>query len=151
LPGGSAPDMAHLKSLDVSVALMPLIRGSIQVNKVTLVDPVVLLERLADGRANWQFSAAAAPSAGAAASNSPEANAGAGSIPPVSVDNFTIENGTIIYRSGPTQERIEALNATVTARSLSGPFGAAGDAKLAGIPAKFQASVGALGAGPTAL
>ncbi len=151
LPGGSAPDMARLKSLDVSVALVPLIIGSIQVNKVTLVDPLVLLERLADGRANWQFAAVSGASNSIGAAGNPEASGGTGAIPAVSVDNFTIENGTIIYRSGPTQERIEALNAIVSARSLSGPFGAAGDAKLAGIPAKFEASVGALGAGPTAL
>jgi hypothetical protein len=41
--------MARLKSLDISVALMPLISGNVQVTKVTLVDPEVELERLADG------------------------------------------------------------------------------------------------------
>src|SRR5215468_2292595 len=55
LPGGSSPDMARLRSLDVRVALMPLLGGRIQVTRVTLVDPVILLERLPDGRANWQF------------------------------------------------------------------------------------------------
>src|SRR5215468_10018348 len=55
MPGAATPDMARLKSLDISVALMPLLGGTIKVTKVTLVDPVILLERLPDGRANWQF------------------------------------------------------------------------------------------------
>ena len=60
LQGASTPDMARLKSLDISVALMPLISGNVQVTKVTLVDPEVELERLADGRVNWIFAPTAA-------------------------------------------------------------------------------------------
>jgi uncharacterized protein involved in outer membrane biogenesis len=156
IEGGSTKDMAQLKSLDVSVALIPLISGNIQVTKVTLVDPVVLLEQLPDGRANWQFappSGATAGTTGQPSSSQGGAGGGAGGgvVPAVSVDNFSIENGTIIYRSGATEERIEALTAAVTARSLKGPFTAAGSAKLSGVPAKFDVAVGALGAGPTDL
>jgi uncharacterized protein involved in outer membrane biogenesis len=152
LPGASAPDMAKLKSLDVSVALMPLISGNIQVTKVTLVDPVVLLEKLPDGRANWQF--VPGPQAGAQAGTAAAPGTpapGGGSMPAISVDNFAIKNGTIIYRAGGSEERIEALNAAVAARSLAGPFTASGDAKLAGILAHFDASVGTIGGGPTNL
>lgn len=149
LPGASTADMAQLKSLDVSVALMPLIHGAIQVTKVTLVDPVVLLEKLPDGRANWVFKPAGA--AGAPALPQPGAPAASGSSPAISVDNFAIENGTIIYRSGATAERIEALNAAVSARSLKGPFTAAGEARAAGIPTKFSIAVGALDSGPAPL
>src|SRR5215469_1863556 len=152
LPGASAPDMAKLKSLDVSVALMPLISGNIQVTKVTLVDPVVLLEKLPDGRANWQF--VPGPQAGAQAGTTAAPGTpapGGGSMPAISVDNFAINNGTIIYRAGGTEERIEALNAAVAARSLAGPFTASGDAKLAGILAHFDVAVGTIGGGPTNL
>src|SRR5581483_10350280 len=58
IQGGSTADMARLKSLDVSVSLIPLLSGNVQVTRVTLVDPVVLLETLPDGRANWQFTPA---------------------------------------------------------------------------------------------
>lgn len=152
LPGASAPDMAKLKSLDVSVALMPLIGGNVQVTKVTLVDPVVLLEKLPDGRVNWQFVPGAGAGANAGTTAAPGTPApGGGSMPAISVDNFAIVNGTIIYRAGAVEERIEALNAAVTARSLVGPFTAKGDAKLAGILTRFDAAVGAIGGGPTNL
>jgi uncharacterized protein involved in outer membrane biogenesis len=152
LPGASAPDMAKLKSLDVSVALIPLVSGNIRVTKVTLIDPVVLLEKLPDGGMNWQFvpgSQAGATAGTMAAPGTPAP--GGGSMPAISVDNFAIVNGTVIYRAGGTEERIEALNAAVTARSLAGPFSATGDAKLAGILARFDAAVGAIGGGPTNL
>lgn len=150
LPGASAPDMAKLKSLDVSVALMPLVSGNIQITKVTLVDPVVLLEKFPDGRVNWQFVPGPGANAGTAAAPGTPAPGG-GAMPAVSVDNFAIVNGTIIYRAGATEERIDALNAAVTARSLAGPFTAKGDAKLAGILARFDVAVGTIGSGPTNL
>ena len=153
LQGASTPDMARLKSLDISVALMPLISGNVQVTKVTLVDPVVELERLADGRVNWLFApTAGAPASGAVPTQPTTGSPGpGGSLPSISVDNFGIVNGTVIYRSGPTEEKIEALNAAVAARSLTGPFTAKGDAKLAGILAHFDVAVGRLGVGPTDL
>ena len=55
LEGASEPDMVRLGSLNVQVALMPLFTGEIQVESVTLVEPVLYLERLADGRVNWTF------------------------------------------------------------------------------------------------
>ena len=151
--GGSTPDMAQLKSLDISVALIPLISGNVQVTKVTLVDPVVVLERLPDGRVNWLFApAAGTPASGAVPTQPTTGSPGpGGSLPSISVDNFGIVNGTVIYRSGATEEKIEALNAAIAARSLTGPFTAKGDAKLAGILASFDVDVGRLGVGPTDL
>jgi len=153
LQGASTPDMARLKSLDISVALMPLISGNVQVTKVTLVDPVVVLERLADGRVNWIFApTAAGPATGAVPTQPSTGSPGpGGSLPSISVDNFGIVNGTVVYRSGSTEEKIEALNASVAARSLTGPFTAKGDAKLAGILAHFDVAVGQLGVGATDL
>src|SRR5262249_31212503 len=74
-----------------------------------------------------------------------------GSMPAISVDNFAIQNGTVIYRSGAAEKRIENLNAAIAARSLAGPFAARGDAKVAGVRTAFEVTVGAIGAGPTAL
>ena len=92
LPGGSSPDMARLKSLDVHVALVPLLSSKIRVTRVTLIEPVVLLERLPDGRANWQF-VPPANASGAAGTASP--GAADGPAAQISIDNFTIENSVI--------------------------------------------------------
>ncbi len=149
IAGGSAPDMARLKSLEVHVALIPLLSGKIQVTRVTLVDPVVLLERLADGQANWQFTPPPAnPNAPAGTAN-PGSTAGSGPGAEISIDNFTIENGTVLYRAGGSEQKMEGLGAVVVMRSLTGPFAATGDAKIAGLPAKFDLAVDSLvGGGP---
>ena len=150
LPGGSAPDMARLKSLEVHVALVPLLSGKVQVTSVTLVEPVVLLERLPNGQANWQFTPPA--SAAAAGSASPGATSSSGTAAEISVDNFSIENGTVLYRAGGSEQKLEGLDATVVMRSLSGPFSATGQAKLVGLPAKFDLAIDSLaGSGPIAL
>lgn len=66
--GGSEPDMARLAELDVRLALAPLLSGNIQVKRVRLIEPVLLLETTADGTNNWSFAAEegaeARPSAG---------------------------------------------------------------------------------------
>ncbi len=130
--GGSAPDMATLDSLDVRVALFPLLLGKIKVESVTLVRPTVLLERLADGGANWEFAKSGARSEGEAP-------------PEVELELLRIEDGTIVYRDAAGNERkLERLGAEVTAGSLKGPFRAAGSIVLRGLPATFEAQAGRL-------
>ena len=150
LPGGSSPDMARLKSLDVEVALIPLMSGRIQVTRIDLLEPVILLERLPDGRANWQLQpqpqAGAEASAGAAPGSSSGAPGGAQAFD-ISVDNFAIENGILIYHAGNTEQRLESINATISARSIYGPYAAQGQAMFGNLPADFQLSTAVLDTG----
>ncbi|HSD43218.1 MAG TPA: AsmA family protein [Burkholderiales bacterium] len=64
-PWGSRPDMARAKRLEGSVALLPLLRKRVEVTRLVLVEPDVLLETDAKGIGNWVFKppAAAKPAA----------------------------------------------------------------------------------------
>ncbi len=150
LPGGSSPDMARLKSLDVEVALIPLMSGRIQVTHISLLEPVILLERLPDGRANWQLQpqpqAGAESTTGAVPGGQSGAPASAHAFD-ISVDNLTIENGTLVYRAGSTEQRLESINATISARSIYGPYAAQGQAMFGNLPADFQLSTAVLETG----
>jgi uncharacterized protein involved in outer membrane biogenesis len=53
VPGGSEARMAHVKSMEITLSLLDLLRGQIVVPKVALDDADVLLEALNDGRQNW--------------------------------------------------------------------------------------------------
>ena len=143
VPGAAVPDMVRVASLRVRVALMPLLEGRIQVATVVLVEPVIELEILADGRSNWQL----APSAEAEAAAPGEAAAETAG-PPVEVglDSFTIENGTVVYRdtAAGTVEKVERLNAEITAESLTGPFRADGELVARGVKLGFALSLGRL-------
>lgn len=145
LPGASEPNMASLKSLGVRVAFLPLLQGRIQVESITLVEPNITLEVLPDGRRNWDIKPpqeAAAPS-GKAAPGAPAADGGGAAV---AIDSFSIENGTLTYLDAQagTIERVEKLNAEISASSLSGPFSAEGDLVARGIKLAFDGKVGRL-------
>ncbi len=138
--GGSTAEMATLESLSVRVRLLPLLSGKVQVDSVTLVRPNILLEKLPDGRGNWELSMAPAAESAAAPST-----AGGGGFD-FSFDNIRIEQGTLVYRdvAAGTEQRIEGLDAEIGVSSLAGPFQANGKATYQGIAASFDAVIGKL-------
>jgi len=142
--GGSEADMVSLESLRVHVALLPLLSGRVHVTSVTLVKPIILLERLADGRANWEFPGT--DSSAVAGGGSGSGQGGGDSASAVSLDSATIEGGTLVYRDAAagTDHRIEGLNATVSATGLKGPFEIVGSLDYQGLPLSLEMSMGRL-------
>lgn len=141
-PGASAPDMIQLPEARVSVAFGPLFEGQLA-TVVTLVRPIFNLEKLADGRANWQFDAAPAATDGTSA---PVQSGGDDERLNVKLDSFRIVDGTISYfdsKSG-SFERIEKLNSDVSFDSLKGPFRLEGEAAIRGVPVAVETSTGKL-------
>lgn len=140
--GASAPDMIRLPEARVSVAFGPLFEGQLA-TVVTLVRPIINLEKLAGGRANWQFEAAPTTSEDAAA-----AGQGAGDDDRLNVklDSFRIVDGTISYLESENGsfERIEKLNSDISFDSLKGPFRLEGEAAIRGVPVTVESSTGKL-------
>jgi uncharacterized protein involved in outer membrane biogenesis len=151
--GASEPDMVRLGSMQVHVALQPLLSGTIQILSVTLIRPVISLERLADGSVNWVFadppSATTTAGARAGASGSPASDVGTA----ISLDGADVIDGTVIYRDtlGNRTHRIENVDATIVVSSLEGPFSAKGALTYQGLKAEFQASLGKIDSGGTAM
>lgn len=142
---GSAPDMLKLESAAVEVALFPLITGKIQVTRIVLSSPQILLEQYADGTNNWTFTpetpAGAETAAGADAGGSEDGTSGA---PPVRLDDVIVESGTLVFRTPDQTERIEDINVSLGAGSLQGPFRAAGALEARGFQIGLDAAIGAL-------
>jgi hypothetical protein len=140
--GAADADMIRLKSLEIRVALGPLLSGEIQVGKVKLVEPVVNLEILADGRKNWEFARRHEGGETAAPGSAP--GDGTGLPLAVRLDSVEIENGVVVYRDAAagTAERIDDLNATVSATSLRGPFAFTGRLRVRDIPLGLRIAVG---------
>jgi hypothetical protein len=70
-PWGSRPQMMTLRRFEVQLQLLPLLFGDVQVNRLILIEPDILLETDAKGVGNWVFETAgkkeaAADSGGAA-------------------------------------------------------------------------------------
>jgi uncharacterized protein involved in outer membrane biogenesis len=150
--GASAADMVSLKSLQVRVALGPLLGGQIKVQTVHLVDPVIELERFSDGRTNMEFALGGGdPAAEKKPESTTQSSAETPSEQPAeageaafSLDNFVVQNATVIYRDAKAGsiERIENFGATFAAASLVGPFESTGNLVARGIPLEYTVSVG---------
>lgn len=115
LKGAATPVMVKIATIEASIALAPLFKGRVEIDSLTFVDPVIELETLADGRANWDI-----PLAG---NDSVDGEATA-----LSIDSLNIVNATLIYRDSAanTVERIEKLHMEAAIDSISGPFRATG-------------------------
>ena len=142
IEGGSSPSMIELESLEVRVALFPLVQGQVQVESVVLVRPAILIEILADGRKNWEIVKSEAPTPGRA----PGREAGGDMSDQVRLDSVRISDGTMIYRDATTgrEERITELNAEIVAGTLRGPFAVSGDALVHDIKVGFEVTLGQL-------
>lgn len=90
---GSKPEMVSLKKFEIQVALLPLITGDIQINKIILIDPDILLETNKKGTGNWIFSTQ---------KESVQTAEAEGEVPSVIVNNVQIENASITYIDGVT-------------------------------------------------
>ena len=152
LEGATSPEMVRLKSLNIQIALGPLLSGQIQVQSIRLDSPVIELEVFGDGRRNWDISAPSETDK-KDASPSPAAGAAPKKVPDLDVrlDSFLIENGTLVYRDlkGGTVERIHGINAQIAASSMTGPFEMSGQVQMRGVPLDYDLSVGQIVEGRT--
>ena len=146
VPGAADPDMARIGSLELRLALGPLLGGKIAVTGLEMVEPVIELQRLPDGRPNWLFESVPAPATGEGAAGEPESG-----LELTRLDSAKITNGTIVYHhaDGRPSERIEGIDAALSARSLDGPFRGEGTFAVRGRPVAFQLATSTLRDGGT--
>ncbi|MBK8908718.1 MAG: AsmA family protein [Rhodospirillales bacterium] len=146
--GRPDPYMLRLARADIRIEPGALFGGRIRFAEVRLIDPVVLIEVLADGRLNWDGvrtrqsseSSLALPVSGSG--NGAAAAPWDGSL--VRLDSIEIENGTVIIRNEAegTVERIGGLTANLAARSLSGPFEGKGRLRYGDAALAFELALG---------
>ena len=141
VPGAANPDMARIKSLKLKLALGPLFGGEIAVTGLEMTEPVIELQRLADGQPNWLFERRPEP-----ATEGGAAEEAAAAVELTRLDSASIANGTIVYRhaNGRSPERIEGIDATLSSRTLDGPFRGEGTFTVRGRPVAFQLATSTL-------
>ncbi len=107
-PWGSRPAMVELKRFELQVALLPLLTGDIQVQRLTLIEPDILLETDQAGRGNWAIGEASETSGG-----------GAPTLP--TFDQVEIEGGTLTYRDGASGDTVRLDLTRLSARAGDQP------------------------------
>ncbi|NOZ67494.1 MAG: AsmA family protein [Alphaproteobacteria bacterium] len=136
MDGGRAEYMLSLKSLDIKVSfpsvISSLFGGQIKVEKFILVDPVVALEILDNGRVNWDLGGAEN------GADKPSTTAD------ISLDKFQIVNGQVSFEdmASGQMELLRKINANVRATSINGPFDVEGSAKYKNLEAAIKVTLG---------
>jgi len=138
-PWGTRKDMATIERFEAEVDLLPLLSGTVQVSRVILVKPDILIETDKTGKGNWVFDTAKQSSS----ATETEKTEKSGAIPVVRL--VDVENATFTYRDGVTGKStvvaIDHLRAG--ADSLSSPLTVSLRGKLNGQDYNLNGQVGA--------
>lgn len=154
LDGAQSPDLVSLRSVEVAVALAPLITGQVRIETVRLIEPNIYLEVLADGRSTWDITPPADKS------NSPEPQAteqatpqtASSSSPAVVIDAFEIVDGNVSYSdpASGVSETVGDVDMQIAAASLTtGPYSLEGGLLIKGLRLTIDANVGTIVEGRT--
>ncbi|HEY4136389.1 MAG TPA: AsmA family protein [Alphaproteobacteria bacterium] len=138
---GTRPEMVKAKRLEAQVALLPLLRGRVEIRRLSLVAPDILLETDDKGHGNWQFAAtqtSAAPTAAPAAAATPL------DLPYLA--ELVIEDGLITYRDGVTgrSRKLEVGHLAARSTGRDDPLSIAFDGAYEGMPVTVDGKLGAL-------
>lgn len=140
--GAKSADMLRLKALRIQVSISALLDRRIVVEQLELIEPVIALEVAKDGRASWDIRTAAHSEPATPSDGGGEA----GTPLDISLANVTVRDGTVTYSDmrSDTTEKVDKLNMTVSAPSLSGPFDLTATARARGIPLSVELKTGPL-------
>ncbi len=146
-PRGKEANLLTMKRADVSIEIIPLISGNIQLNTVRLVSPDIKAEKLVDGSHSWMSDKLLAD-----AQEPPVSEGGAprSSAPKkvISLGKLVIEGGRVSYTDRQTGkvQLAESINLDLKAGALaSGPYEAGGSLTYGGKVIEVDIKTGKLG------
>lgn len=135
-PWGSRKEMARIARVEVRIALLPLLRGSVRFAKIVLVQPDVLLETSPRGEGNWQFG-------GRPPAQAPAKESGPRRI--FGIEALGIERGRLTYRAAASEPIVlEVDRLELAKRALSEVDDVSLQATLRGQPFTVKGSMGTI-------
>jgi AsmA protein len=153
--GFKEKDFVTVKSFEVRVKLLPLISKDIQVKRFILKGPRIVLERLKDGKGNWEGigkpSGGVPPKPPKDEKEPAEKKPGPGlPIKSLAVGEFAITEGYVLFIDHAKGERkeISGMNLRLKDVSFDRPIHLALSASLDGKPLSLEGTVGPMGKEP---
>jgi Uncharacterized protein involved in outer membrane biogenesis len=101
-PWGSQPEMVTAKRFDVKVAILPLIRGNIEIKRFILVEPQILIETNSSGKSNLTFETPKAQVEEKPKETQPKK--GEVKFPALTLNQVKIEKGSFTYKNGQSKK-----------------------------------------------
>ncbi len=141
-PGFAGQNLVTLSRVEARIALLPLLSHRVNILKLVLVEPNIVLERQANGTANWDFTAA--PTASTAppppASQPPAKHTGYS----FSLEAVEIKNGSLTVKT-PGHEPpfvVQLTSLTGQADALGAPLHITAQAALGSAPFSMSGVLG---------
>jgi uncharacterized protein involved in outer membrane biogenesis len=145
IAGATEPVMAKIEAIEVNVAFLTLLRGRIDVASVELNQPEITLEKLENGKANWDFDLpASAQTTDIQATPQAKASTASPALP-FMVHHIIIQKGTLRYVTAGQKTELNDVDLKLDAQSLIGPFQFDLGVKVFGEPVKVNGTVATLG------
>ena len=128
VPGAKDAKFATIGKVKASVSFWPLFHKHVEVTSVSLSEPKLFLEQMADGKNNWTF----------------DTNKSDGSSFKVSVSNVSLSEAHISYRSGASLNEFAIDSARIKSSDMKGPYAIEASLVAMKVPLEISAKVGAL-------
>ncbi|AZB56181.1 AsmA family protein [Cereibacter sphaeroides] len=117
--------MLEARSLEIGLDTLALMSGAWRISRIALEEPVIRLERDAEGRANWDLSSPPRGAEGRAAEGraSPAPASAQAGFPLFSLDEGLVTGGRVLWidRAAGTRTEISGLDMRVSLPEAGGP------------------------------
>jgi len=149
--GFSKNDMVSVENFEVRLKVMPLLSKTIEVKTFVLNSPEIYLEKLKNGKANWEEIGKKKGTEDVAEKKKEKATSDQGlPIEDLKVGKFSITNGRLIYidQKADLKKEITDLNLDLENISLDNPVGISFAAQVDGKPISLNGTAGPIGKEP---
>jgi AsmA protein len=142
-PGFSRPQMATLQQLDLMLALLPLLRNRLEIERLVLEKPDIILETDAQGRPNWRFTPEPRPTA---PSSGPVGPGQEHAATLVQLSDVRVADGALTWRDGRTGQTaaIDIASLHAGAAPAEADLVVSMQASYQGAPFTLEGAVGGL-------
>lgn len=142
---GSRPEMVRTKRFEVQVALLPLLRDRIEVKRLVLVEPDVLIETDQAGKSNFSLEK---PAQVVSPPGTSEPGGPARTAAGLRVGEIELQSGKVEYRDGQSGRTFSAAveHFVAVASAPEGAVTVRGKGARNGVSFEFSGTVGALSA-----
>jgi AsmA protein len=150
--GFKEPELLKVGDFEARVKLLPLLSRQVEIKRVVLQDPQIVLVKNKGGQTNWEFKSAAnktAPAKEEAKDTASKTSSGF-ALQSVTAEEIAIKNGSLTFidhASGKRQE-VSELNLALSDVSLDGPVKLTFSTRINNQPLKIEGTAGPLGNPP---
>ncbi|MFZ0240379.1 MAG: AsmA family protein [Desulfobacterales bacterium] len=151
-PEFEARDFVAIKSFDVRVKVWPLLARDVQVKRLVVNEPQITLIKNKQGRGNWEFNSQNSVKSTPPGPPPPATEKSAGELPirSLTVGDFSVSNGSVVWidKASDTRNTIENLDVKVTDLSFDRPIKLMLSARMDDQPLAVNGSIGPVGRQP---